>query len=458
MNAAFFMDMVYNSTHGPNTYYGLNVHCFVSNTSGFLHELSDDNTEYIDAITLNIYPALIITVSTQFEYVISDDNSTVVLYSKNKMTSSLIASIFVVSYASNEFLGNNFLSNTLLENLNLQNISSPVNWRNSSSIILRKNLYPNYNFCYMQLQTYDVINTISLKHPDIQHMTFYNNSLFQYIFNMAETHVIFYTNVSSVKNLYTISNQFHILSLPYNTSVTYTALGATQNVCSFSDIINSNSCYNDDSTVSSENITCSMIPVNLLLSYCNGTFDTVSFNASQQCCVCNGGYDTHKNMIQTNNADLRNTNVVYLEQMIDEVVSVNSTDLYLVEMETNFPMDCVHFTSSVSNVLGATYENVFKSSLGLIFDYTQKLNATESSRCYSKITSRFYDIQNAMNIYNLLKRLMRIHENQSIPIINIHAVPYHNYIVDVNSINVEYSQRLQNTSCVAEMDVNATAL
>ena len=454
LNAAFFMDMVYNNTYGSNTYYGLNIHSFVSRSNNYIHEIDNSNTEYTDAITFHIHPSKIITVSTQFEYVVADNKSTAIFYSKEVMTSSLIASILLVSPLASNL--DNFLSHTLLEKLDSQNVSYPVNWKNSSSIILRKNLYPNYNFCYMQLQTYDIVNTISLKHPDIQQMTFHNHPTFQHIFNSTEMQVIFYTNSSTIYNLHplTITNQLNILHLPFNTSIVNNAVGFSQNICSFSNISNFNSCYNDDSTVSSDNKTCSMIQDDL--SYCTGIFDTSAFNATRQCCACNGGYNTYKTIIQKNDGSIRDTNVVYLEQIIDEPVSVNSTDLYLVEMKTSFPMDCATFTSSTYELFGTTYENVFRSSLGAIFQYTQKINATESSTCYSKITSRYYDIENALNIYNYLKRLLKIHENQSTPLVNIYAVPYFNYIVDINSINVQYSQRLQNTSCVATMDVNAT--
>tara|TARA_B100000482_G_C12607785_1_gene297778 strand:+ start:2278 stop:2892 length:615 start_codon:yes stop_codon:yes gene_type:complete len=200
-----------------------------------------------------------------------------------------------------------------------------------------------------------------------------------------------------------------------------------------------------------------MIPSDdLRLYYCNGTFDTTSFKAHIQCCACAGGYNTFKTMIQKNDGSIRNTNVVYMEETVDDIVSINSTDLYLVEMQTYFPMNCSSFMSSNSELLGTTYENVFTTILGPIFEYTQKLNASESSRCYSKITSKYYDQNNTINIYKYLKRLLKIHEQQSTPHIKIHSVPYFNYIVDVNSINTQYSERLENTSCIAGIDVNAT--
>ena len=148
-----------------------------------IHDLNYPTTINSHAFQLYFAPAKIIHISTIYDFVISEDRHNSIVYSLNGINTTYLASIYVlVNKNSKEILIQNFVNSSRVEYVDYSKIKTfQIDWRTTETVVLRNNILPHKNSCYVAVQTFSqnassgIVGTVQVPFGDF----FYNN-LIQY--------------------------------------------------------------------------------------------------------------------------------------------------------------------------------------------------------------------------------------------------------------------------------------
>lgn len=163
------------------------------------HNINDlDYTTTINSHAFQLYfaPAKIIHISTIYDFVISEDRHNSIVYSLNGINTTYLASIHVlVSKSSKEILIQNFVNNSRVEYVDYSETKTfQINWRTTETVVLRNNVLPHKNSCYVAVQTFsETVDTVQIPFGN-----FFHNNLIRYTQE--------FWNIDSSENNYYLSN------------------------------------------------------------------------------------------------------------------------------------------------------------------------------------------------------------------------------------------------------------
>ncbi len=457
------MDMLYDNTRNNQRYLGLNIFGFASNNTpnNGIVDLRND-TITIDAVTLYFYPAKITYAQSSFDYVISNDSYTIIVYSLSGINNTLLTKLFLTTSQTDDIWLTNFKTVSRIEKLNSQNVSETIYWNNSANVILRSQISPYYTKCHIQIQSLESINMLSMRHSNLDinisnYADFVSSTFNNQIYNNITKHLVLY-NANPVNLNFINSGLYSFTNFPnYTTSLSSIATLNEHNCSDLQNFNEFNTCSNDDTTASNDNRTCTMIQYDeLRSSYCDGSGDDQDFNASIQCCACGGGFPQYNNIIQDTSQLVSEMNIVEIDTQIDEDIILNTTGLYLVEIQSTFSISCTEYTNTNHSIFGYTLKDVFDTQLtNQIISGSRSFynEISGNNQCHYKMTSEFTDIENAQNAYNYLKRILPISPNQVIDFVTITSVPFYTYKVSFGDLNS--ANRTSEGTCVNSMNVSA---
>jgi hypothetical protein len=256
LKGALVLEKIYNVTVNDTQHIGINIYAYAHNQSSKFTNMMSESTENIHAISLWVFPAKITHATTDTPYVVSEDNSTMILYSYSGMNNTFLASIHLTTQ-SNDWI-QNLHSISRLEILNSDVVAEDVNWRDTANIIIRNNLYPHFDRCSIQLQSYRDVNTVSLYFntttalfntisiPDMTRTVVNStNTLIFYALNSDDNSII-------TPGLFTMTD-----TPPYAYNHTISTLLETRDSCEILENITSvTDCIDDTSNISSASMTC----------------------------------------------------------------------------------------------------------------------------------------------------------------------------------------------------------
>ncbi len=446
------LDTRYSTIIGNTTYSAFDIHTNVVDSIEHVNNFQIETTETLNAVTLYLNTATIMNVyGNSTDYVISNDSTTLIFYSTVGISNAFLGSI-LLSYSNDTWL-TNLQRYSLLERLNSTNQTESVDWNTSASVVIRSNVFPD-NKCHLHIHSYDSISTISLYHDNINQNIETSSwrsdvTLFPtYTTSEHDDNIVFYTtNIYDTKTINSID-------ISFDSNITMNAKSfATFTDCSYIDqLTRSNTCINDDSSVSSNNETCSMIQsANLLNFYCgfsNASYE--NFNPDIDCCACGGGFNKYNTLVQTQNPNIKNTNIIHLQNtsnVLSENDVVNGTN-YVIQMLVNFEMTCTDFQTN--------FGSIFNAQLGqYLYQLLTKSIYEHELSCYYKLTLETDDKMFAIALSNYFNRLIPITHLQTILYIDLQTIPSYTYVVSASNLTAAYNSRNNTGYCTYSINTDA---
>ncbi len=426
---------------------GLNIYAYAHNQSSKFTNMITQPTENIHAISLYFSPAIIVSINSTIDYVVSSQKDTLILYSATGINDTFLASIHIATQ-SNDWI-QNLHSISRLEILNSLDVSEDVNWRDTANIIVRSNIYPSFEKCYLQLQSYRDVNTLSLHFntsTDLYNsMTIPSTTLS--VVNSSNT-LVFYT-VDADDNAIINPGIFSLdTSYQYqNSTVLVESDPAAQSLipCEILENITSvTDCIDDTTHASSAKKTCSQhVTDNEVTSLCDGDYDDSSFNASFACCACQGGYTLHSTAAQNTTGIVSDTTLLRLDGRNDQNIEVDDSHMYMTKVlmtfnqtQNEFAAQPEAFSLTPSEIASGIFSindphNHFDEEFKLTTIYQNMIKYKFTFKTQSKTLARIF--------FHYAQRILPFSSNLSIDSVDIFSVPNHVLNISHTTIAQEWN-------------------
>lgn len=437
LKGALVIEKLYNtsiaSPSSETQHIGLNIYGYAHNQTSKFTNIITATTENMHAISLYFSPAKIISINSTIDHVVSEQRDTLILYSAAGTNETFLASVHIATQ-SNEWV-QNLHSISRLELLNAQNVSEDVNWRDTANIIVRSNMYPSFDKCFLQLQSYRDVNTLSL-HFDTS-TDLYNSmtipSTTLSVVN-ATNNLLFYTtdaedNAIINPGMFTINatSYMHTTSaLIESDPIAHSLIpcGVLENITSVTD------CIDDTTAASNESKLCSQhVNDNQVQELCDGEFNNNVFNATIACCVCQGGYILHSTAAQNTTGILSDTTLIRIDGRNDMNTTFDDALMYMTKIVMTFNQSESNFTTATTSLFSSTAIEVasgiffLNDTTSLGFEENLRLITTYDNNIKYKFTLKTDKKELAILYFHYARRILPFSPQLTIDSIDMFSVP-----------------------------------